>query len=331
MVSADRVKVSVVIPTYNRAGFVTRAIDSALAQTYRDFEIVVVDDGSTDDTERILRAYGDRIRYLRQENAGVSRARNAGIAAARGEWIAFLDSDDEWLSEKLAVQVNCIERHRSLVAHATNALMNVSGGETADLFTVRQCTQYTEDCVVDRPLADVMITQFFTPTIMARRDALERIGGFDESLSIYEDASAMRPLALEGPWGVSNRALVLVFRRPESPELNLSRQHKDRFAYSCECLIRIGTRIRSDPRLMPRERRLVAEHLSGTRFDLGLIQVKAGDRRTGLANIRRSFWDCPSLRSLAKCALVSGLGRSGISVIERKRSLVQPGFRRSDL
>jgi len=330
MSSERSIEVSVVIPTFNRATFVVRAIESALAQTYTDREIVVVDDGSTDGTDQALRRYEGRIRYQRQKNAGVSAARNAGVAAARGEWIAFLDSDDEWLPEKLEVQMACVARHPQLVAHVTNALIHLPDGNTVDLFTVRGCTRYAEDTVVDRPLADVVTGQFFTPTLLARRDAIQRAGGFDTSMSIYEDADLMRSLALEGPWGMCNRPLVAVFRRSEPSAVNLSRQHRERFAYSCECLIRIGTKLRSDQRLLPGERSLVAEGLSAARFDLGMTQMKAGDRSAGMANIRQSFWDRPSIKSLTKCATVQMLGMTGVSWIEKKRSTAA-GFRRSEL
>jgi glycosyltransferase involved in cell wall biosynthesis len=97
--------VSTVIPAYNYARFVGRAIDSVLAQTHRDVECIVVDDGSTDDTPAVLARYGDRIRAIRQENRGLSATRNTGIKASRGELIALLDADDEWKPEKLATQL----------------------------------------------------------------------------------------------------------------------------------------------------------------------------------------------------------------------------------
>lgn len=98
------VKVSVVIPTYNRAAYIRQAIDSVLQQTMTDFEIIVVDDGSTDDTREVVAGYGERIRYLRTANGGPARARNAGMAEARGQYIAWLDSDDTYHPAKLALQ-----------------------------------------------------------------------------------------------------------------------------------------------------------------------------------------------------------------------------------
>ena len=104
-------KVSVVIPTYNRAAKVQDAIESVLAQTFSDLEVIVVDDGSSDDTGKVLsEAFGDRIRYYAQANQGASVARNKGIAEARGEWIAFLDSDDLWEKDKLEWQFKALER-----------------------------------------------------------------------------------------------------------------------------------------------------------------------------------------------------------------------------
>src|ERR1700685_4717246 len=104
-------KVSVVIPTYNRAAKVPGAIESVLAQTVGDLEVIVVDDGSSDATGKSLaEMFGDRIRYYAQRNQGVSVARNKGIAEARGEWIAFLDSDDRWEKEKLEGKFKALDQ-----------------------------------------------------------------------------------------------------------------------------------------------------------------------------------------------------------------------------
>jgi glycosyltransferase involved in cell wall biosynthesis len=101
--------ISVVIPTYNRAALLRRAVDSALAQSVRPTEILIVDDGSTDDTAAVASTWASPVRYIATPNGGVARARNVGIAAARGEWIALLDSDDEWEPEKLAQQCRALD------------------------------------------------------------------------------------------------------------------------------------------------------------------------------------------------------------------------------
>jgi glycosyltransferase involved in cell wall biosynthesis len=101
-------QVSVIIPTFNRAHTLERALDSVLAQTLAPVEVIVVDDGSTDGTESIIQTHFPNIIYVKQDNHGVSAARNAGIKRARGEWIALLDSDDSWVETKLAAQHNCL-------------------------------------------------------------------------------------------------------------------------------------------------------------------------------------------------------------------------------
>src|SRR5437868_2002167 len=97
--------VSVVIPTYNSASFLSQSIESVLQQTYDNFEVIVIDDGSTDNTEAVLSDYKDAIHYIKKNNGGPSGARNLGIAEAKGEFIAFQDSDDLWLPEKLQLQM----------------------------------------------------------------------------------------------------------------------------------------------------------------------------------------------------------------------------------
>src|SRR5262245_27222824 len=109
---SDKALVSVVIPSYNRAYCIAKTIDSVLAQTHRNVEVIVADDGSKDDTRSVIeRTYGHdaRVRYVQQTNQGVSAARNCGLREARGEYIALLDSDDVWLPWKLEAQLRCLD------------------------------------------------------------------------------------------------------------------------------------------------------------------------------------------------------------------------------
>jgi len=103
--------ISVIIPTFNSASFVADAVASALEQTYPPLEVIVIDDGSTDNTQEILAPHWNVIRYVKQPNAGAAAARNRGLDIAKGDWVAFLDSDDVWLPEKLEKQAACIQAH----------------------------------------------------------------------------------------------------------------------------------------------------------------------------------------------------------------------------
>lgn len=116
------IKISAVIPAYNAERYIGRAIESVLAQTRPVDEIIVIDDGSTDNTAGVVRAFGDKVKLILKENGGVSIARNAGITAATGNWIAFLDADDEWLPDKTALQVQLLSRNSHLVWISGNYL-----------------------------------------------------------------------------------------------------------------------------------------------------------------------------------------------------------------
>jgi glycosyltransferase involved in cell wall biosynthesis len=186
-------QVSVVIPTYNYGRFVVDAVNSVLAQTYRDFEIIVVNDGSTDDTEERLKPLLHRIRYIRQDNQGLAAARNAGIRAAAGQWIAFLDSDDQWHPRKLEVQMTYLASHPDVALLAADSLKDVSGGwpdiaEGADPPAERI------------GLDDIVIRSRFGPScVVVRKDCFEKTGLFDSSLASAEDRDMWIRIACDFP------------------------------------------------------------------------------------------------------------------------------------
>jgi glycosyltransferase involved in cell wall biosynthesis len=184
--------VSAVIPTYNYGRFVCAAVDSALAQTYQPLEIIVVDDGSTDDTRERLSRYGDRIRYIYQQNKHLSAARNTGIAAARGQYIALLDSDDVWAPQKIAAQMELFTRfpEAGLVATARfnidpdNRRLGESGIESSP-------TGYVELTV-----RDLLEYSAFAPSAaLIRKVCLDAVGPFDETLRSVEDLDMWLRLA----------------------------------------------------------------------------------------------------------------------------------------
>jgi len=202
--------VSVIIPTFNRASVIGRAVENALHQTYRNVEVIVVDDGSTDDTEAQLQAFGDRVTFIRQENRGPSAARNRGIRQAKGEIVAFLDSDDLWLPNKLERQVALMERVGERVPCCLcNATLRHEGGEERS-FSVSLLHSTYEEGVWLNP-AEVLASRFvfFNQAVAVRRWALTKAGGFDESLRHLEDWDLALRLAVLGPWAFIQEPLAI--------------------------------------------------------------------------------------------------------------------------
>lgn len=188
-------RVSVVIPAYERADVVGRAIDSALAQTMADLEVIVVDDGSSDGTRRVAAAYDDeRVRSLAHDtNRGVSAARNTGVGAARGDYVAFLDSDDEWLPGKLERQLAVLEERGEgwVGAYCDVATAGLSTAGRLATVVSEKLFRSRAPREGGRELAEALLSMqvFMGPgsTLLVERAVLERAGEFDEGLSIYED------------------------------------------------------------------------------------------------------------------------------------------------
>lgn len=180
-------QISVVIPVYNGERFLGEAIQSVLDQTYQASEIIVVDDGSTDVTGGIIRELSSPIPvgYYRQENHGAGAARNLGVSVARGDWVAFLDSDDTWFPQKLAVQAHYLEDHPEADFVYSNVQVTDEAGHP--VFHVRQL--FFEPAVFqDRPFAQLS-------TVVMRRELFRKTGGFPEGLRLYEDLALFARLA----------------------------------------------------------------------------------------------------------------------------------------
>lgn len=203
--------VSVIIPTYNRAATLRRTVDSALSQTYRPLEIIVVDDGSTDATEEVIRSYGERILGIVQPNGGPSAARNTGAAAANGEWLAFLDSDDVWKPDKIARQVDLVMRAGGGIdCCMCNAAIIDENGFTGDTtFGVAGVGTSLSEGYWMNP-APLIATRFilFNQVALIRKDAFRGAGGFNPHLRLLEDYDLAFRLALDGPWAFVADPLV---------------------------------------------------------------------------------------------------------------------------
>ena len=210
-------RVSVIIPAYNAAGCVRRAVESVLKQSFRDFELLVVDDGSTDATRAVLSGYGTRLRLLAQANSGPAAARNHGIRHARGDYVAFLDADDYWQAEKLQRQVGLLDAQAEIGFCSTaTAVVDNAGRPAGDW-----------PCHMDAgPLPDILflhgtVISGSTSGVLARRHLIDELGGFDESLRGFEDPDLWIRLAARTGYACIPEALTVVVRTPNSVSGNL--------------------------------------------------------------------------------------------------------------
>jgi glycosyltransferase involved in cell wall biosynthesis len=194
--------VSVIIPTYNRAWCLREAVDSVLAQEFGDFEMIVVDDGSTDATATLLAAYGGRVEVMHQANRGVSAARNAGIAAARGGLIAFLDSDDIWLPRKLSTQIHFFQSHPDALIHQTEELWVRNGRRVNPGRRHRK----PEGMIFEPSLELCLVSP---SAVMARRELFGQVGLFDESLPACEDYDLWLRVSCRFPVHLTETPLIV--------------------------------------------------------------------------------------------------------------------------
>ncbi|RZJ12920.1 MAG: glycosyltransferase family 2 protein [Rubrivivax sp.] len=184
--------VSVIIPAYNAAAYVAEAIDGVLAQDYPQVEVIVVNDGSKDNTLDILKGYGERIRVIDQANAGPPRARNTGLAAVRGEFVAFLDADDIWLPTKLSAQVAHLQAHADVGTVFTDWIVWSPDADGVFRFPKVRAAP-TIGCAVMPELSGWMYTRLLleckllTTTVMMRTSLVDEIGSFDVGLFNGDD------------------------------------------------------------------------------------------------------------------------------------------------
>ena len=207
-------QISVVIPSYNYAHFISDAIRSVLAQTFRDFEIIVVDDGSTDNTQGVVAQFGKQVRYIYQANQGPCAARNTGIKASQGQFVALLDADDVWLPKKLELQLPLLEAHSQVGLVYSG--MYLFDSETSAIIGEHPISRCHEGHVLRQLYLDQFVP---SPTPLIRREVFDRVGLFDETMigpddwdmwlriaANYDFAFVAEPLAMyriHASWGAS--------------------------------------------------------------------------------------------------------------------------------
>jgi glycosyltransferase involved in cell wall biosynthesis len=193
--------VSVIVPTYNRVEMLTRAVESVLAQTYQQFEVVIVDDGSTDTTPKIFAQSKPPVRYVWQQHAGVSSARNRGMSEAKGDLIAFLDSDDMWDGGKLAVQVEFFEANFDAMVCQTQEIWIRNGVRV----NPKKKHQKPSGWIFTECLSLCVVSP---SAVMMRKSVFDEVGWFDERLPVCEDYDMWLRVALRFPIFLIDQPLV---------------------------------------------------------------------------------------------------------------------------
>lgn len=240
-------RVSAIITTYNRRAFVHEAVDSVLAQTYGDWELIVVDDGSTDGTDEALRRYGEKLRYIFQKNEGASAARNRGLELAGGEFVAFLDSDDLWLPRKLQVQVACMDGHPDCQICYTDEIWIRRGRRVNPK---KRHAKYSGE-IYSHCLPLCIISP---SSALMRRGLFKEVGAFDPTLPVCEDYDLWLRVAASFPVFFIPQQLIV--KRGGHPD-QLSQRSWGNDRYRVQALVKML----ESGALTPKQRRLTVEEL----------------------------------------------------------------------
>jgi len=198
----NKIQVSVIIPTYNRGHLLPDAIKSVLAQDFDDYELIVIDDGSTDNTRSILNDYSDKVKVYRQTNQGVSAARNHGIAVSSGKLIAFLDSDDVWLPKKLALQAAFFKSTPEALICQTQEIWIRNGVRV----NPKKRHQKPSGWIFEKSLELCLVSP---SAVMLRRHLFDAVGLFDESLLACEDYDLWLRISCRYPVYLINTPLII--------------------------------------------------------------------------------------------------------------------------
>ncbi len=255
---SDPAQVAVVIPTYNCARYLPRALDSVATQTYRNFQIFVIDDGSTDNTEEMVGHFSSQCVFQKQAHAGPAAARNRGIRISSSPYIAFLDADDVWLPQKLERQIELLERRPEVGLVCSDCAVGGVKDRDGSHFQGRVVSQGE---VFERLVSDCFI---FTPTVVLRRECLLEVGGFHEALAVSEDLNLW--LKIASRWPITFIPEVLAVRYSRADNLSATTSSEDACANGIDALQDV---LGSCPQLNRQQRRAVKRDLAVRYYNYG--------------------------------------------------------------
>jgi glycosyltransferase involved in cell wall biosynthesis len=309
-------KVSVIIPTYNRADTLPRAIDSVLSQTIEDIEIIIVDDGSTDETAAVVEGYDDpRIRFFQHEqNRNGAAARNTGIVAANGKYIAFLDSDDEWLEKKLEQQLDRLRAKPNDFVGVYCETDNDRAGLQRLLYKLvkalfpsfekRHVTEKNSELTRLIHLCQSPVGG--TSTLLVKHDAVMKIGGFDPSFPRHQDLEFLIRLLKQGKLAVVRKPLI-VRHSTGFPDLDVMETAKKRYFSKFQEEI-----IELESNDIP----VVGSH----RLELARWHYQRGQLRRGTQYLRRSRAPNPAEYLRVLWSIGIGVKQRVLNVVDKVKS-----------
>ncbi|MCP5002593.1 MAG: glycosyltransferase [Planctomycetes bacterium] len=306
--------VSVVIPTFNSGKFVVQAVKSVLEQSYRSLEVLVVDDGSTDNTKVLLSDFNDSIKYHYRENKGPSAARNFGIKMAKGEYVSFLDADDLWIPGKIEVQLDFFERYRDLGL----LFSDVEEFDEDKILPKRfsyAVQSYGKDgasqVYFQEAYVKLLMNNFIcTSTVMVRSESFKKAGFFDESLRIVEDRDMW--LRIAAHFKIARLPLVLTKKRKHdsnisaNPEIHISSQIKV-----------LEKHLRLFPELVPSV--LINKKLSQLYLSYGYIHLLKNRKRESRKMAIHSLSLATTIKAF-ELILLTFMGQSVIQFFRRNKS-----------
>lgn len=271
---------SVVIPTYNQPFFLREALDSVLAQTFKDVEIIVVDDGSTDGTGELLKQYGDRIRLTTQENQGIGCARNRGMDEARGRFIAFLDHDDLWHPEKLGIQVTYMQAHPECVGSSVPFAYSSAPNKVSFDLAIRE-----RDGIVINALEKFAKGHIFllSSALMIDRTQVGDLR-YETRRQCIEDLPFQLRLLTRGPFGIAGDGILVTYRM-HAANATKSAMHYDN---GTRLLREIAQRGGFEP-LSENDRRAIEEFIAFFGRSGAIRLLLAGLRRRSIQSYLREF------------------------------------------
>lgn len=275
----SRYEVAVIVPCYDAAPYLARALDSVFAQTYRDYCVYVIDDGSNDDIATVLHSYAGRVVSLKQEHSGQAAARNHGIRLSDSPYVAFLDADDEWLPEKLERQITMFREAPSKGMIYSDCFTS-GDGPSAGSYFARNGTP-AGGRVFERFLKGCDV---YTPTVIVRRECLLDVGLFDETLPVGEDYNLWLRIAARWEVGVIPEVLAIRHFTPGSLSRTTSREQVAKNVITV-----FEKLLGACPSLAPHERQALRVAIGWRHYGYGSYLLRQGESRRSRVQFVRSW------------------------------------------